>query len=90
MSPTNPPPPASLSGVRVDLGVRAGAEVHFGFLGLPQLAIEGSVGLSFSYQSVGAAVGSASHSESSLLFATGNTGSPWDLLRTQVAARYYF
>ena len=40
-------PDQSLSGFRLDLGARVGAEVHFGFIGIPQLALQASIGLYF-------------------------------------------
>ncbi len=86
----DPPPPASLSGFRFDLGARIGAEVHWGFAGLPELSLEGSVGLRLSAQGTDATVENAHASESNLVFATAEYSSPWDIFTQHVRARYYF
>jgi hypothetical protein len=84
------PPPAELSGLRVDVGARSGLEVHFGFMGLPELSLEGTVGIFLTNQSTSASVGNAKISDSDLLITTTSFDSPWDIFRTAVAARYYF
>jgi hypothetical protein len=86
----NAPPSAELSGMRLDVGARSGLEVHFGFMGLPELSLEGTVGLFLTNQSVSASVGNVSVSDSDLLITTTSFDSPWDIFRTAVAARYYF
>lgn len=43
------PPDARHTGLRVSAGLRVGAEVHFGFLGMQRLSLIGSVGLDASY-----------------------------------------
>jgi hypothetical protein len=42
---------SSYSGFLFEAGGRVGAEVHFGFLGLPYLAMQASVGLALRYES---------------------------------------
>ncbi len=86
----DPPPDASLSGYRFDLGARIGAEVHWGFAGLPELSLEGSVGLFLSAQGTDATVDTVHASEDNLVFATAEYGSPWDVFTQHVRARYYF
>lgn len=88
--PNNPPPNASLSGYRFDLGARIGGEVHFGFIGIPELALEGSIGMFFTYQSTGVTVGPASHTDSSIALTTASFNNPWDFFSSVVRARYYF
>ncbi|MEM9694116.1 MAG: hypothetical protein AAGA56_16325, partial [Myxococcota bacterium] len=86
----DPPPNATLSGTRFDLGARAGAEVHWGFLGMPELSLEGSVGLYFTYQATNVSVGEATAGQSNILAGTAEYQSPWDILTQHVRARYYF
>jgi hypothetical protein len=83
-------PDTSLSGMRLDLGARAGMEVYFGFIGIPQLALEGSVGAYLTYQSVKASIPGSSLTDSTTLITTSAFASPWDIFRSNVAARYYF
>jgi hypothetical protein len=80
-----------VGGSRLDLGARAGAEVFFGFMGLPQLAVEGSVGLFLTRESRSVRpVGGTETSDSLWRFGTTVGNQPWDIFRTSVAARYYF
>lgn len=83
-------PDTDLSGFRLDLGARAGAEVHFGFIGIPALALEGSVGLFFTTQSGTTETGPAKSKNSDTFIGTSAFNSPWDFFRSSVAARYYF
>jgi hypothetical protein len=80
----------SVSGFRFDVGARAGAEIHFGFIGIPELALQGSVGLYFSFQSYrwSQTVNSASVQSDSL--ATNVGANPWAIFVNNVAALYYF
>src|SRR5690606_17848394 len=87
---TNAPPDASLSGVRFDAGGRAGMELHFGFMGIPQLSLEATVGAYLTVQGVGASVGNVSASQSDIVLTTASYDSPWDIFKNNVAARYYF
>jgi hypothetical protein len=83
-------PNASLSGVRFDLGARIGGEVHFGFIGIPELSLEGSIGAFFTYQATGISAGAASYSDNSIGLTTASFNSPWDFFTSVVRARYYF
>lgn len=78
------------SGFRFDLGARAGAEIHFGFMGIPALALEGSVGLFLTTQSGKTSAGGTSMKDSSTFVGTTSFNNPWDFFRGAVAARYYF
>jgi hypothetical protein len=80
-----------LSGSRFELGARAGTEVQFGFLGIPELALEASVGLFLRADSYKASPPNAPKiSGSDFLLSTSNINNPWDFFRSNVAARYYF
>jgi hypothetical protein len=97
------PPASSLSGLVFQMGARAGAEVFFGFIGIPALSLEGSVGLYLATQSAkssraayadpvapGGAVPEATYKDSTLLIGTSVMNNPWQIFTSNVAARYYF
>jgi hypothetical protein len=80
-----------VSGVRFDVGGRAGAEVFFGFVGLPQLSLEASVGLFLALERrTTQDPGQPEASSHRTNFGTTVHNQPWDLFRGNVAARYYF
>ncbi len=82
------------TGFTFDIGARGGGEVHFGFIGVPQLALQGSIGLLYRYEnwkveSV-AAADAATHSETRGNFTTTVFDNPWNIFTSNVAALYYF
>jgi hypothetical protein len=87
----------SHSGLHFDIGARAGAEIHFGFMGVPQLSLQGSVGLAFAYDK-GSSTNSeppapagdleVSHSRTALQTSAGTN--PWAIFTNGIAAFYYF
>jgi hypothetical protein len=77
-------------GFRLDVGARLGAEIQFGFIGLPQLSLQGTVGLFFSTQSVRATVGGKDATQSSTTIGTSVQNAPWALFTNNIAALYYF
>ena len=85
------------SGFHFDLGARVGAEIHFGFIKLPQLSLVASVGLRFDSDSgktensqvpAGAATIKTSTSRSEFHTTVGSN--PWAIFTDNVAALYYF
>lgn len=111
--PTNVPPSQAnqprgsredvdLSGMRFDIGVRAGAEVHFGFIGIPNLALQAGVGMYLTlerFKAEGAATTlpdgtpgfpSTSYKHSSTTFTTSVFNDPWAIFTNNVSALYYF
>lgn len=86
------------TGVHLDLGARAGAEIHFGFMGLPQLSLLGTVGLRFDYDKLGrdvtpvAPAGSPTTHLSTGVWGLRTTvnDSPWNIFIGNVGALYYF
>lgn len=93
----NPPPDLKHSGFRLDVGARVGAEVHFGFIGVPELALQATVGLYFSRQvwrnSQDSGPGlptplSSTIGESEL--STNVQSNPWAIFTNNIAALYYF
>lgn len=91
-----------VSAWQLGLGARVGAEIHFGFMGLPQLALQGGVGIHGSYTSryhfQKTTDTSQGDVENSLLegrqndwkLGTQKNGDPWGIFTGQVSALYYF
>jgi hypothetical protein len=75
-------------------GLRAGAEVQFGMIGLPMLALTGTVGLRLNYHqsSVEADQNGVviTRTRSVLGASTSSFNDPWDLFVSSIAALYYF
>ncbi len=80
----------SRSGFHLDVGARAGAEIHFGFMGIPQLSLQGSVGLRLNMDSTSAEQGGNEASASSFGIGTTVGDNPWNIFTSNVAALYYF
>ncbi len=80
----------SLSGFQLDVGARAGAEIHFGFIGVPQLSLQGSVGLRMNLSSTSYEQGPTEVSTSSFGLGTTVGDNPWNIFTSNVAALYYF
>ncbi|HMI87945.1 MAG TPA: hypothetical protein VK550_27870 [Polyangiaceae bacterium] len=83
-------PSTDLSGLLIEGGVRAGAEVFFGFIGIPQLSLEGTVGAFLSSATGKLSQGGGSTRFSTFVFSTSSVAQPWDIFRKDIAARYYF
>lgn len=87
----------SMSGFHLDLGARAGSEIHFGFIGIPQLSLQGSVGLALALDSGKTTDSTPADGEPDSEFSTRQTAfqttfhnNPWDFFTANVAALYYF
>jgi hypothetical protein len=80
----------SVGGFHLDVGARAGAEIHFGFIDVPQLSLQGSVGLRLDMSSSSVEVGGVKTSTSNTSIATTVGNNPWDIFTSNVAALYYF
>jgi hypothetical protein len=89
------------SGLRFDVGARAGAELHFGFIGVPNLSLQATVGLYLRYDSYKAKGGgnpngtptwpdTLSYSRSNMTIGTSVQDAPWSIFTKNVAALYYF
>ena len=83
-------PDTSLSGFRLDVGARIGAEIHFGFIGVPELALQGSVGLYIRRESFKVKSDQNSASDGTTTFATTVGADPWALFTNSISALYYF
>lgn len=78
------------SGFHLDVGARAGAEIHFGFINVPQLSLQGSVGLRMNMDSTSQTVMDVDSSTSSFSLGTTVGDNPWNIFTSNVAALYYF
>jgi hypothetical protein len=83
-------PDTSVNGVRFDLGARIGAELHFGFIGVPELALQASIGVYLHYGQFSASQGNNSISTNGTTFATTVSGDPWAIFADTISALYYF
>jgi hypothetical protein len=81
-----------LRGFHLDIGARAGAEVHFGFIDLPQLSLQAGIGVNLAYNrvSISNEETDTSASASSTSFGTTVGNNPWDIFTSSVSALYYF
>lgn len=90
------PPDIHRSGFRFDVGGRIGTEIQFGFIGVPQLALQASVGLNLRHQVWSAsqdanpAAPASSSSISQTNFGTTVQADPWALFVNNISAIYYF
>jgi hypothetical protein len=79
-----------LSGFHLDLGARAGTEIQFGFIGIPELSLQAGVGLAFTYDRIkdSAPAGAVVQSRTALGTSVGDN--PWNIFTGNIAALYYF
>lgn len=85
----------SISGLLIEVGAKLGAEIHFGFIDLPNLSLQGTIGLGLRMESRGAEQTNAmtggttkienSHTE----IGTSVDGEPWDIFTGSITAIYY-
>ena len=78
------------SGWSARVGARAGFELFFGFVGIPQLAIEASLGASLNYDSVTSSIGPIERSTRTWGVRTLRGNEPWSIFSGSVAAMYHF
>ena len=83
-------PDTNFSGFHFDIGARIGAEVQFGFIGIPQLALQGSIGLFLTRETFKVSQDPNSSSVGSWTFGTTVGPDPWAIFTNQISALYYF
>jgi hypothetical protein len=83
-------PGANFNGTRVDVGVRSGFEIFWGFIGLPELSLSATVGAQFQMLKLTQDVYGIESSTTSYGLSTTVQNNPWDVFTGNVAARYYF
>ena len=76
----------SASGLLFRAGARVGAELQFGFIGIPQLALEASLGLYVQHESYGV----GNNSVNTTTFTTSVSSDPWAIFTDTISALYYF
>jgi hypothetical protein len=81
---------STFSGTRIDVGARAGFELFFGFIGIPELALSATVGMQFESRKYTLEGMGVTQSDTTLHFSTTVQNNPWDIFAGNVAARYYF
>lgn len=82
-----------MSGMHFDVGARVGTEIHFGFMGIPQLALQASVGLKIDVNQTKdeLTVGGVTTKATSSRTVVGTTvyDNPWNIFLGNVSALYY-
>jgi hypothetical protein len=88
-----------IGGSMVEFGGRIGGEIHFGFIGIPQLALQGTIGLHLRHESRSAtqegdlnaapAIPKTDIDQSRTVFSTTLQGEPWDIFGGSITAIYY-
>lgn len=76
--------------LQLDLGARAGAEIQFGFIDIPQLSLQGGVGLHYTMSRTSMDDGTVETKNTTHRLSTGAHGDPWDMFTGNLAALYYF
>lgn len=99
-TPPTKPNDIKLSGLMFDFGVRAGTELHFGFIGVPNLSLQAGVGLYMRYAKFKANGGGnpdpnastpdTTYEDSTFTIGTSVQDSPWAIFTKNVSALYYF
>ncbi|HLK91379.1 MAG TPA: hypothetical protein VKZ18_15885 [Polyangia bacterium] len=88
------PPPiggtTTSDGFLLRVGARAGAEVHFGFIGIPELALQATVGLYWLGEAYNVEVDGTWVGSHFMTLTTSVNGNPWDIFSESIAALYYF
>ena len=77
-------------GLHFDLGARAGAEIQFGFIDIPQLSLQGGIGLALAYDSTSYEDDNVTDEWSQISLGTGVGDNPWNIFTANIAALYYF
>lgn len=80
-----------LSGFLFQLGARIGAEIQFGFIDIPQLALQGTVGMHLNFESTVLDVDPNLPTTDESIFSIGTTvqEEPWDIFTGAITAIYY-
>ncbi|MDD9947558.1 MAG: hypothetical protein OXU20_41340 [Myxococcales bacterium] len=80
-----------LSGLLLELGANAGVELQFGFIGLPRLALQGTLGLAVQHRTASAEQESGTlRSLQTTAVQTSVDRAPWEILTGGLSAIYYF
>jgi hypothetical protein len=79
------------TGLHIDMGARVGAELHFGFMGVPELSLVGSVGMraNITQTKTADAANTVTVSDSRTTIETTVGDNPWNIFIGNVSAFYY-
>lgn len=83
-------PSIDQSDIHFDIGARAGGEIQFGFIDVPQLSLQAGIGLALAVDSQKVSVGAESSKRSLTTIGTNVGDNPWNIFIANVAALYYF
>jgi hypothetical protein len=83
-----------VSGFLLEVACKVGAEIHFGFIDIPQLSLQATLGLGLRLESRSAentnpGGATTTHEQSLTRIATGVDGAPWDIFVGSLTAIYY-
>jgi hypothetical protein len=67
-----------------------GAEIHFGFIGIPELSLEGTVGVFVRRETFKVKQDNNSASDGTTSFGTSVQSDPWAIFANNISAFYYF
>jgi hypothetical protein len=86
---------SSVSGILFRAGFRIGAEIQFGFIGIPQLSLTAGIGLHGQLNHRARTTedpffGELTNSATSFNFGTNVQGNPWAIFTNGISALYYF
>lgn len=90
VSTSGAPLDLQLSGLVVGAGARLGAELSFGFIDVPQLALQSAWGPRFEWRRSRGQIGDAEMTLSEQAVGTSWFGSPWDIFAGSISLLYYF
>lgn len=95
-----------VSGFSLDIGARVGSEIHFGFIGVPNLALQATIGLGFAMNRIKADGGMRQANDSNITLedaqprtsykasdwsiTTSVSDAPWAIFQNTISALYYF
>ena len=86
-------PDITHTGFHLDVGARIGAEIHFGFIGIPSLALQATVGVFARRDTIKTSSdvngGTQSASQGTTSFGTSVQSDPWALFANNISAIYY-
>lgn len=86
-------PDTKFSGFLLNVGARAGAELHFGFIGVPELSLQAGVGLmlfSLENRKIDAGNNVSTSDTTTRFLQTTVNGDPWAIFTNNISAFYYF
>ncbi len=78
------------SAMHFDIGARAGAEVQFGFIDIPQLSLQAGIGLLYAMDKASVKVDGNEDTISSGALRTDVGNNPWNIFTSNISALYYF